>query len=71
MPSYQEREYEMLKIMSFDDLPLVLHVKELASVLSISQNTAYCLVRSGKIRTIRIGRTYLIPKDAVLEYLEK
>ena len=59
----------MRTITSFEELPLVLHVKDLAEVLSISQNTAYALVRSGQIRSIRTGRTYSIPKDAVIKYL--
>lgn len=54
-----------------DNLPPVLHVKDLTSLLSISHNTAYALVRSGQIRSIRIGRTYRIPRDAVAEYLCK
>ena len=61
----------MAAITSFEKLPLVLHVKELAEVLSISQNTAYALVRSGQIRSIRTGRIYRIPKDALIEYLRK
>ena len=61
----------MAPITSFEHLPLVLHVKELAEVLSISQNTAYVLVRSGQIRSIRTGRIYRIPKDALIEYLNK
>ena len=51
------------------DLPRSLHVKDLQVLLSISHNTAYTLVRSGKIRSIRIGRTYKIPLDAFNEYL--
>ena len=62
---------DMAAITSFENLPLVLHVKELAEVLSISQNTAYALVRSGQIRSIRTGRIYRIPKDALIEYLSK
>ena len=62
---------DMTTITSFENLPLVLHVKDLAEILSISQNTAYALVRSGQIRSIRTGRTYRIPKDAVIEYLNK
>ena len=62
---------DMAAITSFENLPLVLHVKELAEVLSISQNTAYALVRSGQIRSIRTGRIYRIPKDALIEYLTK
>ena len=56
-------------ITSFDNLPLVLHVKDLMKVLSVSHNTAYALVRSGQIRSVRMGRSYRIPKDAVIEYL--
>ena len=62
---------DMAAITSFENLPLVLHVKELAEVLSISQNTAYALVRSGQIRSIRTGRIYRIPKDALIEYLNQ
>ena len=61
----------MTTITSYNDLPLVLHVKDLAKVLSVSQNTAYALVRSGQIRSIRTGRIYRIPKDALIEYLNK
>ena len=54
-----------------ENLSPVLRVKDLAVLLSISHNTAYALVRSGQIRSIRIGRTYRIPRDAVDEYLRK
>lgn len=54
---------------SFDDLPLTLRVEELIPVLGIGRNTAYELVRSGQIRSIRIGRQLGIPKDAVLDFL--
>lgn len=55
----------------FEQLPLVLHVKDLPKILSVSHNTAYNLVRSGQIHSIRVGRNYLIPKDAVANYLLK
>ena len=66
-----KEDSDMTTITSYNDLPLVLHVKDLAKVLSISQNTAYALVRSGQIRSIRTGRIYRIPKDALIEYLSK
>ncbi len=56
----------MKKYKSLDELPLILKVKDVAEVLSISLNMAYCLVRSGQIRHICMGRSYLIPKAAVL-----
>lgn len=54
---------------SYDELPLTLRVEELMPVLDIGRNTAYELVRSGKIRSVQIGRQLRIPKEAVLEFL--
>ena len=65
-----KEDSELKAITNYNELPLVLHVKQLAGVLSISPNTAYALVISGQIRSIRTGRTYRIPKDAVIEYLK-
>lgn len=56
---------------SYSDLPLTLRVEELMPVLGIGRNTAYELVRSGQIRSIRVGRQVRIPKDALLEFLSK
>ena len=47
----------------------VLKVEDLTHILSISRNTAYELVRSGKIHSVKIGRTYRIPCSAVEDYL--
>ena len=54
---------------SFDELPLTLRVEDLMPILGIGRNTAYELVRCGKIRSIRIGRQLRIPKDAIQDYL--
>ena len=54
---------------SFDELPLTLRVEDLMPILGIGRNTAYELVRSGKVRSIRSGRQLRIPKDALIEYL--
>ena len=54
---------------SFEELPLTLRVEDLMPILVIGRNTAYELVRSGKIRSIRIGRQLRIPKDAIQDYL--
>lgn len=57
--------------MSLQDLPLVLTVDDLMEVLAIGRNTAYALVRSGQIRSIKVGKIYRIPRDAVEEFLKK
>mgnify|MGYP005796952745 CR=1 FL=1 len=56
---------------SFDELPLTLRVEELIPILNIGRNTAYELVRSGTIRSIRVGRKILIPKSEVIRFLEQ
>lgn len=61
----------MINTVHFEELPLALHVKDLVPLLSISRNTAYALVRSGHIRSIRVGRCYIIPRDAISEFLLK
>ena len=58
------------KYSSLDDLPVTLRVEELMPILGIGRNTAYELVRSGKLRSIRVGRQVRIPKNALIEFLE-
>ena len=57
------------KYRSFDELPLTLRVEDLMPILGIGRNTAYVLVRSGQIRSIRVGRQLRIPKDSLITYL--
>ena len=58
------------KYRSLDDLPMTLRVEELMPILGIGRNTAYALVRSGRLRSIRVGRQVRIPKNALIEFLE-
>ena len=61
----------MDKYRNLHDLPMTLRVEELMPILGIGRNTAYELIRSGQIRSIRIGRQIRIPRDALLEFLRK
>lgn len=57
------------KYRTLEDLPLTLRVEDLMPILHIGRNTAYALVRSGAIRSIRVGRQLRVPRDAVAELL--
>ena len=46
--------------------PPVLSVKDLEEILRISHNTAYALVRSGQIHSVRTGRSYRIPINDII-----
>ena len=59
------------KYRNLHDLPRILRVEDLMPILGIGRNTAYELIRSGQIRSIRIGRQIRIPRDALLEFLRK
>ncbi len=61
----------MDKIRSFDELPVTLRVEDLTAILDIGRNTAYELVRSGQIRSVRVGRQIRIPKEAVQEFFQR
>ena len=54
---------------SFDELPLTLRAEDLMPILGIGRNTAYELVRSKQIYSVKIGRQLRIPKQALIDYL--
>lgn len=54
----------------FEDLPHVMTVEEVSKVLRIGRSNTYALVRSGQIRSVRVGRIYRVPKSAVEDYLK-
>ena len=57
------------RIHDFDQLPLVLTVTDLMDALGLGRGTIYAYLRSGQIRSVKVGRKILIPKDALLDFL--
>ncbi len=54
----------------FDSYPDVVDVPTLRKMLGgISKKLAYRLLANGEIQSIRIGRSYKIPKICVIEFL--
>ena len=58
------------KHLSFDNIPLIMTVEDLMHILHVGRNTAYELVRSGEIKSIRVGRQIRITRDALTAFLE-
>lgn len=48
-----------------------LNVKEVAQALGIGLNSTYDLLRSGRLKHIRVGRRILIPAREVEAFLER
>ena len=53
----------------FEDYNDMITVEELCYMLRIGRNKAYELLRSGRIGVFRDGRLWMIPKVAVIEYI--
>ena len=57
------------KYCSFDELPLTLRVEDLMPILGIGRNTAYELVRTKQIHSVKVGRQLRIPNQCLIDYL--
>ncbi len=54
---------------SMDSLPLLLTANEAGEVLRIGRSKIYELIRSGELKSIRIGKQIRVPRDAIGEML--
>jgi excisionase family DNA binding protein len=53
-----------------DPVPKALYrVPEAMRQLSLSRSVMYELIRSGRLRTVKQGRTRLVPESAITEYV--
>ena len=56
---------------SYDELPLMLSVPEVAAVLNISRAGAYELVRSDGFPALKIGSRIVVPKEKFIEWVNR
>jgi len=50
--------------------PDVLDIQQIAEILGVSTKTGYRLLHAGTITSLKIGRSYRIPKPYLLSYLQ-
>lgn len=55
---------------NYDQLPLTLNAKDVASILGISRANAYFLFHADGFPTVRIGKRMLVCKDKFLKWLD-
>jgi excisionase family DNA binding protein len=51
--------------------PRLIPVEEAARLLGIGRSTTYDLIRSGQLRSVKIGKRRLVPAFAVDEAIER
>lgn len=49
---------------------VALSVEEAAQAVGLSERYMWALVKSGKLRTKRVGRRRIVPADALQEFLK-
>jgi len=65
----RNRENKNTHVQLFIDLPDVMEVKDIMSVLKISRHAVYSLISSKKLNSFKIGRSYKISKDELNKYI--
>lgn len=55
----------------FEKYKDILTVDEACAALSIGKNSIYKLLRTGTIKSIKIGRKYIIPKIYLIDYINR
>lgn len=57
--------------MRFENLNDILTTKDLSEILPIGKNSIYRLLNENKIKNIRVGSKILIPKQYLIDFLNK
>jgi len=50
--------------------PDVLNINQMCEILGVSVKTGYSLLKSKKIASLKVGRSYRIPKTHLVSYLK-
>lgn len=59
-----------VKYTSYDELPLMLSVPEVAAVLGISRAGTYELVKSEGFPSLKIGSRIVVPKEKFIDWID-
>jgi excisionase family DNA binding protein len=62
--------FRKTRIIRYEDLPDVLTPKEAQVFLRLGRNAIYAALQDGRIRSVRYGQKFLVPKTALREFLD-
>ena len=61
----------MTNYTSMEQLPITLSANQVAQVLGLSRANAYTLMHSKGFPTIQIGKRMVVPKNKLIEWIER
>lgn len=53
----------------FNTYPDVVSIDEIQQMLRIGKNAVYELLKTQKLKSIKVGKKYIVPKKYVIEFL--
>ena len=53
----------------FNTYPDVVSIDEIQQMLRIGKNAVYELLKNQKLKSIKVGKKYIVPKKYVIEFL--
>ncbi len=54
-----------------EEYDALLSIQDIRQILNVGRNSVYELLKSGEIPAFRIGKSWKIPKDAVIYYISQ
>ena len=54
---------------SFNTYPDVVSIDEIQQMLRIGKNAVYELLKTEKLKSIKVGKKYVVPKKFVIDFL--
>ena len=53
----------------FDTYPDVVSIEQVMSMLDIGRSSVYGLLKTCRLRHVRVGKKYIIPKQSVIDFV--
>lgn len=54
----------------FNDYPDIVRIDEIQSMLQIGRNSVYDLLKQNLIKSIKIGKKYIVPKQSIIDFVK-
>jgi excisionase family DNA binding protein len=55
--------------MMFEKYADIVSVEDMMRMLNLGKSTIYALLKSNQIRHVRVGKKYIVPKKAVVDFV--